>query len=65
MAPMLQTHGLAAGYGGVSIVEDLSIDVDAGEVVALLGPNGAGKKRMTLADAPAARVFTTDPTTRR
>jgi branched-chain amino acid transport system ATP-binding protein len=44
----LQTRGLAAGYGGVSVVQDLEIQVGAGEVVALLGPNGAGKTTALL-----------------
>jgi branched-chain amino acid transport system ATP-binding protein len=44
----LQTHGLAAGYGGVPVVQDLAIHVDPGEVVALLGPNGAGKTTALL-----------------
>lgn len=48
MTAMLQTNGLAAGYDGVAIVEDLSIRVEPGEVVALLGPNGAGKTTVLL-----------------
>jgi branched-chain amino acid transport system ATP-binding protein len=39
----LEVEGLAAGYGRVGIVRDVSLRVDAGEVVVLLGPNGAGK----------------------
>ena len=30
-------------YGGFLAVDDLSIDVGAGEIVGLIGPNGAGK----------------------
>jgi sulfate-transporting ATPase len=43
MSACLEADGLSAGYGKVEIVRDLSLHVDAGEVVALLGPNGAGK----------------------
>ena len=39
----LSVKGLSAGYGGVQVLRDVSIDVPVGRVVALLGPNGAGK----------------------
>jgi branched-chain amino acid transport system ATP-binding protein len=41
--PLLQVDSLHAGYGRTVVVRDLSLSVQAGEVVALLGPNGAGK----------------------
>jgi len=40
---LLQTTSLSAGYNGVAVVNDLDIEVHAGEVVLLLGANGAGK----------------------
>jgi branched-chain amino acid transport system ATP-binding protein len=40
---LLEITDLHAGYSGVSVVRDLNLHVDAGEIVALLGPNGAGK----------------------
>lgn len=40
---LLDVRGLHAGYEGVAVVRDLTMHVNAGEVVALLGANGAGK----------------------
>ena len=39
----LRAENLAKSYRRRPIVQGVSIDVDAGEVVGLLGPNGAGK----------------------
>jgi branched-chain amino acid transport system ATP-binding protein len=43
MRPLLQVDGLAAGYGPAEVLFDVSLRVDAGEVVGLLGRNGMGK----------------------
>jgi branched-chain amino acid transport system ATP-binding protein len=48
MNPVLVLDQLSAGYDGVPAVRDLTLHVDAGEVVALLGPNGAGKTTTLL-----------------
>jgi branched-chain amino acid transport system ATP-binding protein len=40
---MLSVTGLHAYYGRAHILEDVSLEARAGEVVALLGRNGAGK----------------------
>ena len=40
---MLTTEGLAKTYRGRTVVQDVSLQVNAGEIVGLLGPNGAGK----------------------
>jgi branched-chain amino acid transport system ATP-binding protein len=42
-SPLLDVRGVSAGYGSVSVLHDVSIDVNEGEAVTLLGPNGAGK----------------------
>jgi ABC-type branched-subunit amino acid transport system ATPase component/ABC-type branched-subunit amino acid transport system permease subunit len=42
-APLLKIEGLRAGYGGGTVLEDLELSVQPGEVVALLGRNGVGK----------------------
>jgi lipopolysaccharide export system ATP-binding protein len=39
----LHTHHLEKKYKNRKVVDDVSIDVEQGEIVGLLGPNGAGK----------------------
>jgi branched-chain amino acid transport system ATP-binding protein len=51
---ILEARGVAAGYHGHAIVNDLSLVLARGEVVALLGPNGAGKT--TTLSALAGRL---------
>lgn len=40
---VLSTQNITIRFGGVTAVEDLSLEVNKGEIVALIGPNGAGK----------------------
>jgi branched-chain amino acid transport system ATP-binding protein len=40
---MLSVRSVAADYGDVRALWDVSLDVNSGEIVALIGPNGAGK----------------------
>lgn len=43
MMPLLQVQHLSKAFGGNQAVNDVSFDVQAGEMLALIGPNGAGK----------------------
>ena len=40
---MLEAENLEKSFGDTKAVDDLSLEVDKGEIVGLLGPNGAGK----------------------
>jgi branched-chain amino acid transport system ATP-binding protein len=40
---LLRAEGLTKHFGGVAAVEDLSLTVEAGEILGLIGPNGSGK----------------------
>jgi branched-chain amino acid transport system ATP-binding protein len=43
MTPLLNVEGLRAGYDDSVVLQDISLTVNEGEVVALLGANGSGK----------------------
>src|SRR5690606_34439459 len=43
LSPLLECRDLRAGYGVGNVLQGMSLDVNAGEVVTLLGLNGVGK----------------------
>jgi ABC-2 type transport system ATP-binding protein len=66
----VEVRGLVKQYGDRAVVDGISLEVAAGELVALLGPNGAGKTTTVEiiegyrhADAGTARVLGADPWT--
>lgn len=40
---LLRVRNITAGYGKITILRDITIDVNEGEIVCVIGPNGAGK----------------------
>ncbi|MEP3346611.1 MAG: ATP-binding cassette domain-containing protein [Litoreibacter sp.] len=45
-SPLVEMKNVSIAFGGVRAVDDVSIDLHAGEVVGLLGHNGAGKSTL-------------------
>jgi branched-chain amino acid transport system ATP-binding protein len=45
-AQMLSVKALSAGYGKISVLSDINLTVNEGEMVALVGTNGSGKSTL-------------------
>jgi len=43
MTVVLETTGLKKSFGGVQVIDDLSVTLAKGEALGIIGPNGAGK----------------------
>jgi ABC-2 type transport system ATP-binding protein len=68
MKPVISVEGLRKSYGALTVVKDLSLTIDQGEIFAILGPNGAGKtttveilEGFRTADSGSISVLDTDP----
>ena len=43
---LLELRGVSLAFGGLTVVDELDLHVDEGEIVSVIGPNGAGKTTM-------------------
>lgn len=70
MPPVITVENLRKAYGSFVAVEDVSFEVEEGEIFGLLGPNGAGKttsvecvQGLRVRDGGSIRVLGLDPKT--
>jgi len=56
MNPLLQVAGVSVRFGGVTAIDEVSFDVQEGELLGLIGPNGAGKTTMLRAITGVVRA---------
>ena len=43
MTAILRTEALNKAFGGIVVASDITITIEAGQILGLIGPNGAGK----------------------
>ncbi len=55
-SPVLEIDAVTAGYGVHTVLRDVSLNVNDGEIISLLGHNGAGKSTLLRAIAGAIDV---------
>jgi branched-chain amino acid transport system ATP-binding protein len=53
---MLRVDGLAARYGAIEALREVSLEVRVGEIVSLIGANGAGKSTTLMAISGIVRA---------
>ena len=45
-SPLIEVRGMKKSFGKLSVLKDISFEVDKGDVIAVIGPSGSGKSTM-------------------
>ena len=59
---MLKLEHVKKSYDGVTILQDMNMEIEDGEIVSILGPSGCGKTTLLnlilgLTDADAGKIY--------
>ena len=58
---LLSAKGIVKRYGGLTAVDNVTVDIAPGELVGLIGPNGSGKTtRLNILSGQAEPDVTAD-----
>ncbi|WP_297767376.1 metal ABC transporter ATP-binding protein [uncultured Roseovarius sp.] len=53
--PLIETRGLTIGFGRSTVLHDVNMSLERGEIVTIVGPNGSGKSTLLRAIIGALR----------
>ena len=56
-APILELSRVTAGYGLITVLNDMAIRLHRGEILAVLGANGSGKSTVLKTTAGLTRLI--------
>ncbi|MEQ9691170.1 MAG: ATP-binding cassette domain-containing protein, partial [Bauldia litoralis] len=56
-APILELREVTAGYGLITVLNDVAVQLHPGEILTILGANGSGKSTVLKTTAGLTRIL--------